>query len=133
MNLFESIKSLCVSKDISVSRLEQELEFANGSIRKWGKTTPSGDRLAKVADYFHVSVDYLLGRETQITTLTERDEKDVAKTMAKMREQLMSEQTLLFDGEVMDEETIALLLQSIEQQERTVKMINKKYIPKKHR
>lgn len=63
MNLFERVKELSASKNIAISRLEQELGLANGSIRKWSKTIPSGDRLEKVADYFHVSVDYLLGRE----------------------------------------------------------------------
>ena len=29
------------------------------------KKSPSAEHLAKVADYFHVSVDYLLGREEQ--------------------------------------------------------------------
>lgn len=128
MNLFDRVKDLCTSKSIAISRLEQELGLANGSIRKWGKTIPSGDRLEKVADYFHVSVDYLLGREEKLNTLTKEDELDLAKTMSKIRKQLMTEQSLMFDGEILDEETIELLLQSIEQQERMIKMLNKKNI-----
>ncbi|WP_143465322.1 helix-turn-helix domain-containing protein [Lactococcus lactis] len=30
---------------------------------KYFKTSPSADVIVKLADYFHVSVDYLLGRE----------------------------------------------------------------------
>ena len=126
MNLFEKVKKLCDEKDLVVSRLEQELGFGNGTIRKWAKTIPSGDRLAKVADYFRVSVDFLLERN-------EDDEKDIARTMEKIKRQLITEQGLMFDGEVLDEETTKLLFDAIEQQERTVKAINKKYIPKKYR
>ena len=63
MNLYDRVKNLSDDQEIAISRLEQELGFGNGTIRKWAKTIPSGDRLQKVADYFHVSVDYLLGRE----------------------------------------------------------------------
>ena len=65
--------------------------------------------------------------------LTDKEEKDVAKTMRKLKQQLMSEQGLMFDGEVLDEETAQLLLEAIEQQERTVKVINRKYTRKDYR
>lgn len=65
--------------------------------------------------------------------LTEKDEKDVAKTMRRLKNQLITETDLMFDGEAMDPETIKLLLQEIEQQERIVKAVNKKYTPKKYR
>lgn len=72
MNLYEIIKILCTDKDVSISRLEQETGLANGSIRKWSNTVPSGDRLAKVADYFNVTTDYLLGRDTSATVAAHR-------------------------------------------------------------
>lgn len=62
-NLFEKIQELCKSKNITIAALERECGLGNATIKKWGTSIPSGDRLAKVADYFHVSVDYLLGRE----------------------------------------------------------------------
>lgn len=63
MSLLTRIKVLCAENNTTLSSLEKTLEFGNGTISKWDKATPSGDRLAKVADYFNVSVDYLLGRE----------------------------------------------------------------------
>lgn len=63
MTLLTKIKMLCVQNNTTVSKLEKELEFGNGTISRWDNATPSGDRLAKVADHFNVSVDYLLGRE----------------------------------------------------------------------
>lgn len=135
--LVERIKQLAIEKGISLAQLEKKLGFGNGSINKWTKSTPSGDKLLSVADYFNVSTDYLLGRSNSRqpiqSELTDKEEKDVAKTMRKLREQLISEQGLMFDGEVLDKETAQLLLEAIEQQERTVKIINRKYTRKDYR
>ena len=65
MDLYEKIKELAFAKNISISRLEEELGFANASLKRWRSSNPGADKLTKVADYFHVSVDYLLGREEQ--------------------------------------------------------------------
>lgn len=62
-NLYETIQDLCKSRKITIAALERECGLGNATIKKWNASTPSGDRLAKVADYFGVSVDYLLGRE----------------------------------------------------------------------
>lgn len=61
--LYQRIKSLCEEKRISISKLEAELGFGNSSIKKWSNTSsPSVDKIIKVASYFNVSVDYILGR-----------------------------------------------------------------------
>lgn len=64
MNLYERVQSLCRKQDITIASLERMCGLGNGTVKKWSRTIPSGDRLARVADYFHVSVDYLLGRQT---------------------------------------------------------------------
>lgn len=56
------IKELCAKNGITVLTLETDLSFAKNSIYKWDINSPSSDRLKKVADYFGVSTDYLLGR-----------------------------------------------------------------------
>lgn len=63
MDLYEKIKELAAQRKISIRQLEEKLNIANGTIRRWSKTNPSTGAITKVADYFHVSVDYLLGRE----------------------------------------------------------------------
>lgn len=61
--LYQRIKELCKRKGISITKLESELGFGNSSIKKWGRiSSPSVDKIIKVASYFDVSVDYLLGR-----------------------------------------------------------------------
>ena len=60
-----SSASLVVSRNrsgISFFRLEKELHLGNGTIRAWDQNRPSIDKVDAVADYFGVSVDYLMGR-----------------------------------------------------------------------
>lgn len=63
MNLYEIIQDLCNINNITISALEKKIGIGNGTIRKWKNAVPSGDRLSKVADYFNVSVDFLLNRQ----------------------------------------------------------------------
>ena len=63
MVLVEKIKRLCNARGISVPKLEDALGFGAGTISKWKKSAPGSDKLVKVAEYFQVSTDYLLGIE----------------------------------------------------------------------
>lgn len=62
MPLLKNIQHLCEEIGISVPKLEQALGFGKGSIYKWSKSSPTIDKLEKVANYLKVSVDYLLDR-----------------------------------------------------------------------
>lgn len=61
MTIYQRIKELANEKNISIRELEKQLNFANGAVNKWDSKAPS-DKLEKVANYFDVSTDYLLGR-----------------------------------------------------------------------
>ena len=56
------IRELCAEKKITLVSLEAALSFAKNSIYKCDTNKPSIDKVQKVADYFNVSTDYLLGR-----------------------------------------------------------------------
>lgn len=60
MSLLSNISNLCITKSMYIKNLEDELGFGNGSIYKWDTNTPSIDKVSKVAEYFGVSVDYLI-------------------------------------------------------------------------
>lgn len=55
--------ALCKGKGISLSRAAEEIGLSNSTVTKWKKTgaTPSGDTLSKVAAYFGVTIDDLIG------------------------------------------------------------------------
>jgi|GEM_PF-3265735 len=63
MSLVENIKRLRKSHNTSIPKLEEEVGIGVHAIYKWDTSYPSVDRVLKVADYFGVTTDYLLGRE----------------------------------------------------------------------
>lgn len=63
MTIVDRIRELCASRGMTLTGLETELGIGRGIIKRWEKSSPNMDNIQKVADYFHVSVDYLLGRE----------------------------------------------------------------------
>ncbi|OZV10752.1 hypothetical protein CIW83_18195 [Tissierella sp. P1] len=67
MGVYDRIKNLCKQNNISVLKMETELEFTSGTVSKWNKHKPSYDRVRKVADYFNVSVEHILGEEQKET------------------------------------------------------------------
>lgn len=76
--MVERIRTLCVKNDISLNRLEKECGLSGGTINKWNRNTPSADKLAAVADYFGVSMEYLLtGQEKQPPVSEELSEDEV--------------------------------------------------------
>lgn len=62
METLDIIKQLCKDKGISISQLENDLEYGNGSLAK--SKTMSADRMYKIAQYFGVSMEYLITGKT---------------------------------------------------------------------
>lgn len=60
--LYSRIKELANEKSVSLAQIERTLDFSNGVISSWKKSNASQDKIIKVANYFNVSTDYLLGR-----------------------------------------------------------------------
>jgi len=66
--LGERIKDLRDMKSISQDELAKEVGLSKNSIYNYenGKRLPDADALVRLAEYFDVPVDYLLGRETEV-------------------------------------------------------------------
>ena len=62
-----SIRQLCKKRGISVTTLEKELGYGNGSIGKWSKApkAPPYDRLFRIAQFFGVSVEQIAGEDSK--------------------------------------------------------------------
>lgn len=60
--LVKTIRTLCKDNNISVSQLENDLNFGAGLISRWTKSSPSLDKIIDIADYFHVTLDEVVGR-----------------------------------------------------------------------
>ena len=61
---FVRLKELRKKKGISQLRLATDLNTTQNTISRYetGEREPGIDELIKIADYFNVSVDYLIGR-----------------------------------------------------------------------
>lgn len=62
--LYNKIKEVAKTKSLSIYRIERDLGFSNGSLRKWNNSTPSATSLKKVANYLNVTSDELLEETT---------------------------------------------------------------------
>ena len=140
MSLVDRIKSLCKEKKITVAELERKTGISNGQIRKWDNSTPGVNKLQLIADYFDVSVDYLLGRteKKRYYDLTEKDEQDIQKELEKLINNLSNSSGFAAaDGSTpdeLDQEDKELLIASLENTLRLSKRLaKKKFTPKKYR
>lgn len=118
------------------AELERKLDFSAGSLRNWNKSTPSGDKIQKVADYFDVSTDYLLGRtdKRHYYDLTEKEKKDIAIQAEKLLEGLDSDAETNYYGEPLDDEDKEKLYDAIQLALSLTKVkAKKKFTPKKYR
>lgn len=135
MNSVERVRQLCKERKIPVYRLEKELGYANGYINQLRKGVFPADRLLEIANYFSVSVDFLMTGETEKTpTLTEKDRRDVAKDVYQIMESLESSGELMFDGVPMTEESKAAMAAAMRVGLEEARRRNKAlYTPKKFR
>ena len=138
MDLKERIQALCKNNGISMNQLEQNLGFGKGYISKLGKSTPNANKLQKIAQYFHVSVDYLMTgnepEEQKESVLNAKDQRDIEKILNQTREQLMNQEGLMFDGDPASPEAIESILAAMQIGMEMAKKKNKeKYTPKKYR
>lgn len=74
MTILDRIKELSKSRDKTVKEVAIELGLGENYLYSLKNKIPNGQTLQKLADYFNVSVDYLLGRE-------EKSEETLDETM----------------------------------------------------
>lgn len=136
MTVFDRVKELAQKQGISIVELEEKLGFGRNSLYSWKTKTPNGDRLSKVADYFGVTTDYLLGR-TETPQFTSKDERDIQKKLTEMIDGLSDDSSLAYlnnGGTEIDEEDAELIRSALERTLRRSKLLAKeKFTPKKYR
>lgn len=73
MNILNQIKFLASKQGVSLAEVERKTNLSSGSITKWNKNMPSVDKLERVARYFDVSLDYLVGSTRYANALRDFD------------------------------------------------------------
>ena len=84
--LSEILKEERINKGLSQANLATILGVSQQAIGSWevGRTSPDPEMLKKIANYFNVSTDHLLGNEspkTESIKLTKRDQGNLDKLL----------------------------------------------------
>ena len=108
---FEKIKSLAKKQGISLNTLEDRVGLGKNYIYSLkNKKTPSAEHISKIADYFNVSTDYLLGRTDNPAiakdTVTTPDGRVI--DLSNLRERVV-----LFDGKPLSDDDVDKIAQII--------------------
>lgn len=61
MGFLERVEKLCAQRGISKRTMELDIGLSSGASSKWRKAVPRGDTIDKIAKYFGVTADYLMG------------------------------------------------------------------------
>ena len=117
--MYEIIEMLCKANKLSLSGLCKKLDMGINTFTelKKGRTKSlSAENISKIADYFNVSTDYILGKtniKEKASASPEKEGGDIASDLTHYMEILESQESLMFDGEPLDDESKELLLISL--------------------
>lgn len=137
--MYEIFEKLLSDMGITAYRFCKDTGVSSSTISTWKKkNSKCGTDLAEIiADYFGVTIDYVLTgkiNEQKEPQLNPKDEKDIQKHLDMFREQLMSQEGLMFDGDPASPEAIESILSAMQIGMELAKKRNKeKYTPKKYR
>lgn len=108
MTILDRIKELSKSRDKTVKEVAIELGLGENYLYSLKNKIPNGQTLQKLADYFHVSVDYLLGREDIEKIKEPVDLKDIVSDHVNF-EDVNWDEWLSFGGKPLTEKDKMLL------------------------
>ena len=139
--MYEIFEQLLQKNGISAYRVSKEAGVTQTALSNWksGRNTPSTQTLQKIADYFGVTIDYLMtGKEAEQKEpqLTPKDERDIAKDLDNIMRKLSSKESgpASFNGQELSDESAELFRDELEIALRRLKLINKeKYNPNKNK
>ena len=116
--MYEIFEQLLQKYGISAYKVAKEAGVTQTALSNWknGRNTPSVPTLQKIAEYFGVTVDYLMtGKEEteKEPKLKPKDEKDIKEILANT-EQLLKQDGLMFDGDPASPEAIESILSAMQ-------------------
>ena len=91
---YDIVHKLATNRGITIKKFEEDNGIALHGSAKWKKSRPSFNSLLMVADYFDVSVDSLLGRETTFA----QEEIDLIHRFRSLTNEQKNSVMILIDG-----------------------------------
>lgn len=140
--MYEIYCRLREAKGVKDSDVVKATGITKSTFSDWksGRSKPKNEKLQKIADYFGVTVDYLMTGETpeekKDITLTPKDEHDIAKDLDRIMGEIKKGDSgpLYYNGVEISDASVGLLQNAIEYALRETKKENKvKYNPHKNK
>lgn len=142
--MYSVFEQLLQKYNLTAYKVSKATGVTQTSLSNWksGRNTPSAKTLQKIADYFGVTVDYLMTGEEDATPkeksseLTSRDKRDIAKDLETIMEKLNNQEAgpASFDGNDIPEDDRELFATQLEAMLIRLKKINKElYNPNKNK
>lgn len=77
--MYDIFERLLQKHNLSAYKVSKLTGVTQSTLSDWkrGRSTPKTDTLQKIADYFGVSVDYLMGRETEEPNATDKENNPI--------------------------------------------------------
>ncbi len=116
--------------------LAEYMDVSQATVSNWckGIKMPRMPKIDMICNFFSIQRSELLNDSQEKTTLTKKDERDIEKILESTKEQLLSQDGLMFDGDPASPEAIDSILSAMQIGMEMAKKKNKeKYTPKKYK
>ena len=138
--MYEIFEQLLLKFGVTAYQVAKATGISTATLTNWkkGRYTPKQDKLQKIADYFGVTVEYLMTGKNEpkekASELNAKDERDIAKDLDRIMGEIQkgTDGPLYYNGIEID--NASLLQNAIEYALRETKKENKvKYNPNKNK
>ena len=140
--MYEIFEQLLLKFGVTAYQVAKATGISTATLTNWkkGRYTPKQDKLQKIADYFGVTVEYLMTGKNEpkekASELNAKDERDIAKDLDRIMGEIQkgTDGPLYYNGIEIDNASLSLLQNAIEYALRETKKENKvKYNPNKNK
>ncbi|OUO75187.1 transcriptional regulator [Blautia sp. An249] len=139
--MYEIFEQLLQKYGVTSYKVAKEAGVTQTALSNWksGRSTPTIKTLQKIADYFGVTVDYLMTGKEEVPSepqLTSKDKRDIEKDLESIMEKLNNQEEgpASFGGQDIPEDDRELFAAQLEAMLVRLKKINKElYNPNKNK
>lgn len=122
------LKELRKSRGKTQQQMAETLKVLRSTYGEYerGKIAPPMDKLQSLASYFDVSIDYLIGNINVKRSNNEMHTEDINESLARILDSLQNRKDVLtFEWETLNDDSRELLINSIENSLKMVKILKK--------
>lgn len=125
--MYENFQKLLKKNNVTAYKVAKETGLSTSMLTNWkkGRYTPKQDKLQKIAEFFDVTVDYLLNGDPPAAS-EELSATDIDDKLQEILEALTGEDTVLWNNKEISEEGRRILLSWLEHDRDHFNFMNEK-------